>query len=511
VSRIPDASTVGAAEPSSAGGPDSLWPLRGARIDSAALIEPGGAQPTSYAGLIDVVERLARGLAAAGVGVGDIVAYALPNSGAAVALFLGTAAARAAAAPLNPGYSRDEFATYLRDLSPRVMVFDGVEPAAARRACRDLDIAQVDIGGGDVRRLAVDGVVGGGPSRTPEPDDIALLLHTSGTTSTPKSVPLRHRNLAVSARTIAASYELGPTDVSHCIMPLFHVHGLVASALAALDAGGAVLIPRRFSARSFWRDSRSHRATWFSAVPTMHRVLLERETPGDAGSLRFARSCSAALPGSVQEAFEDRIGIPLVQAYGMTEASHQMSTNPLPPGKRPLGSVGKASGTEIAIVDESWRPVDAESTGAVMVRGPGVVEGYLNAAEATASAFRDGWFHTGDIGTLSPDGYLRLRGRTKEMINRGGEKISPYEVEDVLLSHPSVCEAAVFALSHDRYGEVVGAIVVGPAADPAALRRHCAERLAAFKVPSRISVMPSIPKSSTGKVQRRLLSELIER
>jgi acyl-CoA synthetase (AMP-forming)/AMP-acid ligase II len=286
----------------------------------------------------------------------------------------------------------------------------------------------------------------------------------------------------------------------------------VASTLATLAAGGCVIAPRRFSASAFWHECATYGVTWYSAVPTIHRILLSRAEDGardhDGHRLRFARSCSSALAAPLMAAFEQRFELPLVEAYGMTEAAHQMASNPLPPGERRAGSVGLPTGTEIAILDEDWRAVPTGAVGEVCVRGPGVVDGYRSNPEATAASFRDGWFRTGDSGELSADGYLGLAGRIKELINRGGEKISPHEVEDALLAHPDVVEAVAFALPDAKYGETVGAAVVTRttlAED--VLRAHCGERLAAFKVPARVKVVDAIPKGPTGKVQRRLLAE----
>jgi acyl-CoA synthetase (AMP-forming)/AMP-acid ligase II len=351
-----------------------------------------------------------------------------------------------------------------------------------------------------------------GDGLEPSPDAIALLLHTSGTTGRPKLVPLRQRNLAHSMRTIAASYELTERDVSLCVMPLFHVHGLVASTLSALHAGGTVVAPPRFSASAFWPDAVSHGATWYSAVPTIHHVLAaaSETTPVPEHSLRFARSCSSALPPSLQETLEERFGVPVLQAYGMTEASHQMASNPLPPGERRAGTVGPATGIEVAVVDDEWQPVAVGAAGEVVVRGASVVDGYLDSPEATATSFRDGWFRTGDSGRLSADGYLTLEGRLKELINRAGEKISPHEVEDALLEHPAVAQAVAYALPDAKYGEQVAvAVVLGGDTSADDLTRHCRERLAAFKVPVSISMVERIPTGPTGKVQRRLLADLL--
>jgi acyl-CoA synthetase (AMP-forming)/AMP-acid ligase II len=405
---------------------------------------------------------------------------------------------------------------YLDDLRPRAMLFLDGAGATARDACTRLGVRPLGLAGETSASLDVEGI---GDGILPEIDanDVALVLHTSGTTGAPKGVYLRHRNLLASTDTIADTYRLTADDVSYCVMPLFHVHGLVASTFAALARGGTVVLPARFSASAFWGDVARWRATWFSAVPTIHRTLLLRAGDAPAGSehtLRFARSCSAALAPSVWQAFEERFEVPLLEAYGMTEASHQMASNPLPPAGRRPGTVGAATGVEVAVLDDDWRVLAPGVSGEVAVRGPSVVDEYRGNPEATAASFRDGWFRTGDRGSLSADGYLTLEGRIKELINRGGEKISPHEVEDALLSHPDVAEAVAFAQPDDKYGERVAALVVaaGPSGvDVDALRAHCAERLARFKVPETIEVADAIPKGPTGKVQRRLMAALIGR
>jgi acyl-CoA synthetase (AMP-forming)/AMP-acid ligase II len=449
---------------------ETLDVLAGHPDASPALVEPASGATLTYGELRDRVDACARELAVRGVAPGDTVAFWMPNGLEIVVTFLAAVRAGAAAAPLNPAYTDEEFRAYLADLKPRLTLQEG-------------DLTGTGTGG----RL---------PER--DPDAVALMLHTSGTTSRPKGVPIRQRNLAASARTIAQTYALGRDDVSHCVMPLFHVHGLVASTLAQLQAGGTVLVPSRFSAGAFWGHGATYGATWFSAVPTIHGILTERGTA--THELRFARSCSSALPPALLGQFESTFEIPLVEAYGMTEAAHQMASNPLPPGERRAGSVGVATGTEIRIMPD----------GEVAVRGPGVVDGYRDNPEANAVAFEDGWFRTGDSGTIDRDGYLFLAGRIKELINRGGEKISPHEVEDVLLRHPEVREAVAFAIPDRKYGEVVGAVVVTTGeVSSRALAVHAAVQLAAFKVPARIEIVESIPKGPTGKIQRRLLAEQI--
>jgi acyl-CoA synthetase (AMP-forming)/AMP-acid ligase II len=475
-----------------------------------ALVIPDDGGALTYEQLAARVEMLARRLAAAGIGRGDRVALALRNGPEIVELLLAITRVGAAAAPLNPASTADEFGFHLGDLRPRLLVLPAGDLMAARAAAASgaADTTIVDLA---VREGRPPDLVAGGSELTRgaayqvgEPDDVALLLHTSGTTSRPKQVPLLQRNLTASSSTIASHYHLGREDVSFCVMPLFHVHGLVASVLSTLATGGTVVIPRRLTPQRFWEQARRHHATWFSAGPTLHRMILDRaDAQGPSPALRFIRSCSSALSPALMERAEQVHGVPMLEAYGMTEASHQMASNPLPPGRRLPGSVGVATGTEISVVDDHRRPVPEGQCGEVVIRGPGVTPGYLDNPAANAEAFVDGWFRTGDCGVLE-DGHLRLAGRLKEMIIRGGENISPAEVEDVLRAHAAVDDAVCFGVADEKYGEVVAAaVVLSGDADAQVLIAHCRERLAVFKVPRTIHVLAEIPRTPTGKVQRR--------
>jgi acyl-CoA synthetase (AMP-forming)/AMP-acid ligase II len=348
----------------------------------------------------------------------------------------------------------------------------------------------------------------------PTPDDIALVLHTSGSTGRPKRVPLRHKNLLVSARNIAREYGLRRSDISLCIMPLFHIHGLVASTLAPLCSGGTVVVPTRFNPLNFWRTVREYEVTWYSAVPTMHQMLLTRvrkghHQPGDHASLRFIRSASAPLAPEVIHQMEETFGVPFVEAYGMTEASHQMSSNPLPPRKRIPGSVGHPTGIRISIIDDQGKHLGKGEKGEVVIQGPSIFSGYENNPQANAAAFVDGWFRTGDQGYLDKEGYLHLTGRIKDLIIRGGENIAPREVDDVLKKHPAIAEAVTFAVPHPTLGEEVAAAVVlhepGSVHAPQLLK-FCREKLAEFKCPKKIYIVKSIPLTATGKVRRQAVA-----
>jgi acyl-CoA synthetase (AMP-forming)/AMP-acid ligase II len=474
--------------------------------DRFALREPSGGSGLTARALGDEVSRLAGALAGAGIERGDRVALVLPNGPAFVQALLAVTALGAAAAPLNPAYTTEEYAFYLADLAPRALVLPAGEAGAARAAAPEGTVLlDAELPDGTVQ------LAGAGrarPFEPADPEDVALLLHTSGTTSRPKQVPLRHCNLVASARAIAAHYAFTAEDVSFSVMPLFHVHGLVASVLAPLAAGGGVIAPRRLSAGAFWPSLSDDAVTFFSASPTLLTMLLDqRPEGGPAPALRFVRSCSAALPGDLYARIESELGVPVLQAYGMTEASHQISSNPLPPARRAPDSVGVATGTTIATLDASGRELPAGTPGEVAVRGPGVTSGYLANEQANAEAFVDGWFRTGDRGLVGPDGHLTLEGRIKELIIRGGENISPYEVEDVLRRHPAVADAACFGLPDAKYGEVVGAaVVVRETTESRELIAFCRERLAQFKVPKVLEVVESLPKTATGKVQRAKLA-----
>ncbi|MFZ0169483.1 MAG: acyl--CoA ligase [Candidatus Dormiibacterota bacterium] len=483
--------------------------------DRAAVVVPEGPILT-YGRLRQLVSEGAEALASLGVGAHDRVAMALPDGAEAIVLFL-AAAFGATACPLNPAYKEDEFRFYLEDTQARVLLLPPGQGAEARRALpRGAMVIEAEIdAGGRLRLESQQPRLGARPVQPSGPDDVALVLHTSGTTGRPKRVPLRHRHLVASLGNITTHYRLDEEDVSLCVMPLFHVHGLVASALAALAAGGTVIAPRKFSPLQFWPLMRAHQPTWFSASPTPHRIFLRRHDAGKQSGtqrLRFVRSCSSALTPSQMTEMESCFGVPVLDAYGMTEASHQMTSNPLPPGRRQPGSVGRGTGVEIATMAEDGGLLPPGSTGEVVIRGPNVIDGYESNPVANAAAFAGGWFRTGDLGVLDQNGYLTLSGRLKEMINRGGEKIAPAEVDAVLESHPAVAEAVCFGQPDPDWGEVVAAAVVLRAgADRKDLLTHCRHHLAEFKVPSQLYIVDSIPRTATGKVQRRFVADAFMR
>jgi acyl-CoA synthetase (AMP-forming)/AMP-acid ligase II len=476
--------------------------------DHPAVVVPDGPTLT-HQQLRDAVEAAAGELSAAGVERDDRVGIVLPNGAELIVYFLAASLA-GTAAPLNPNYTKEEFRFYLEDTNAKTLVVLPGEAPAARAAL------------GESGRVVEANLASTSPGRSPGregwsagEDDVALVLHTSGTTSRPKRVPLRHKNLLASIENVARTYELGPEDVSLCIMPLFHVHGLVASTLATLRAGGTVVVPTRFNPMGFWPIARQYRATWYSASPTPHQLLLMRangQRPDGAEHLRFIRSCSSILTPAVQQQLEDVFGAPVLNAYGMTEAAHQMASNPLPPQRRVPGTVGRGTGVEIAIMDDAGNLMPTGAAGEVVIKGRNVIEGYENNPEANAKSFTDGWFRTGDQGNLDGEGYLSLAGRIKELINRGGEKIAPAEIDEVLGRHRAVAEAVAFAMPHPTWGEEVAAAVVvkEPVAEKE-LIKHCREHLADFKVPRQVFIVDSIPRTPTGKIQRRAVAESLTR
>jgi acyl-CoA synthetase (AMP-forming)/AMP-acid ligase II len=473
---------------------------------NVALLIPETGSRVSYDSLRHQVRAAADVFAGAGIRRGDRIALALPNGPAVIVGFLAASVA-ATAAPLNPAYRYEEFCFYLEDTNARLLVLppDGAEEARRAAVERNIPVLTAETSAsGEVRIL---GSAGTASARVPGPEDIALILHTSGSTGRPKRVPLRQLHLALSARNIVNTYQLSPDDRSLCLMPLFHVHGLVASTLSTLLAGGTVAVPARFNPLSFWRIVRDCGATWYSAVPTIHQLILARAgaaaKSGGAESLRFVRSCSAPLPVELAERLEALFHTPVLEAYGMTEASHQMASNPLPPRARKFGTVGPATGIEIATMNEAGELLAPGSKGEVVIQGPSVIRAYENNPDANAKSFVNGWFRTGDEGVIDDEGYLRLTGRLKEMINRGGEKIAPLEIDEVLLTHPAMGEAVSFGVPHPTWGEeVAAAVVLREPATEAELIAYCRDRLSDFKCPKKIYIVDSIPRTATGKVQR---------
>ncbi len=483
-----------------------------AKADPAlpAVAGESGALLT-YGELLSLAERTQNRLRAGGVGRGDPVAVVLGNGPHMASAFVAIASA-AGVAPLHPGLRERELREALRSLGAKALVVGDSAGPAAPAAARSLGIRTVrlrksDPGGG----FELEGLQTGKPADPAPsgPSDAALLLHTSGTTAKPKLVPLTQANLVASARNVARTLRLRPDDRCLNIMPLFHIHGLVGVLLASLWAGASVLATPGFAPMRFFRWLERLRPSWYSAVPTMHQAILQRAGRNPAGlsasRLRLVRSSSAALAPSVLSDLEDRFGCRVVESYGMTEASHQMASNPLPPQPRKPGTVGPADGPEMAVMGDGGNLLADGAVGELVIRGPNVMAGYADNPSANAAAFTDGWFRTGDQGYRDADAYYTITGRLKELINRGGEKISPREIDEALLEHPDVAQAVAFGAPHAKLGEEIAAAVVlreGRSLTRRDLADFAAERLAAYKIPRVFVFLDAIPKGPTGKLKR---------
>ena len=486
---------------------DLVWQLAKQEPERPVLLDSEGLV-TSRADLVDAITSWAARIEQLGLGGVDRIAVALPNGVRMATTFIGIAA-NAVCAPLNPKYTEAEAEFYLADLEAGLVVLDGdtapgVRAAAERRGVPILDLA--------VEPTLLDASSAVTVGR--QPGDIALILHTSGTTSRPKQVPLTHSNLLASARSIQSTLGLEPSDRCANVMPLFHIHGLVACLLASLHAGASVVCTAGFEPQTFLADVARHRCSWYSAVPTIHQAVLgaAAANPDDASrtELRFVRSSSSSLPPLVMDRLEQQFGVPVIEAYGMTEAAHQMTSNQLPPGDRRPGSVGVASGPEVSVVDAEGNHLPRGVVGELVIRGDSVMSGYLTPPEANDDAFFGDWFRTGDQGTIDPDGVVTLTGRLKEMINRAGEKIAPREVDEALLADPEVSEALAFALPHPTLGEDVAAVVVPvdpDRFDASAVLDRLRSRLSDHKIPRRLIVVDELPKGATGKPARIGLAE----
>ncbi|MEM8588656.1 MAG: acyl--CoA ligase [Pseudomonadota bacterium] len=486
--------------------------LLAAGNDSAPAIGAPDQKTLDFKGLHDLVHRTVEALNGMGIGRNDRVAIVLPNGPAMAAAFVSIGAG-ATTAPLNPAYREEEFSFYLSDLQAKALVVQAGDETPARAAAEKMGLAIIELRPGEAGDFTLGGPTSGigalDRGGFAEPDDVALILHTSGTTSRPKIVPLTQANIAASARHIGETVHLSPDDVCLNIMPLFHIHGLIAAVLSSLAAGGSVVCTPGFNALRFFSWLDAVRPTWITAVPTMYQAILARAArQGDitAGArLRLLRSSSASLPPQVMKRLEETFGCPVIESYGMTEAAHQMTSNRLPPGKRKPGSVGSAAGPEVAILGEGGAHLGAGGVGEIVIRGPNVTHGYEANPSANADAFVDGWFRTGDQGTMDEDGYLHITGRLKELINRGGEKVSPLEVDEILMDHPAVAQVVTFAMPHDKLGEEVAAAIVlrdGETATEGDIRDFARQRLADFKVPRTVVFLKEIPKGATGKLQR---------
>ncbi len=491
--------------------------------EAPALVVTSDRIPVSFRELVRLVDDLAGQLKRGGLLPGDRVALRAGSNAEFVVGLLAASRADLIVVPLDPALPLSEQRVRSEAAGARVVLVDGEGPDDKREPTLVWWTIAVTAGRDDAA-LTVNLDAATAPRRgvsTPEGlrRDDAMIMFTGGTTGVPKMVPWTHGNIASSVRATIAGYALGPRDATVAVMPLYHGHGLLAALLATLASGGTVLLPARgrFSAHTFWDDIDAVRATWYTAVPTIHQILLERAETDQPGSkragLRFIRSCSAPLTPETAQALQQTFSAPVVCAFGMTEATHQVATTAIDQNENPAettGLVGRSTGPEIRIIGSDGQPLPAEAVGEVWLHGPTVVRGYLGDPAITAANFTDGWLRTGDLGSLSAAGDLSIRGRIKELINRGGEKISPEHVEGVLASHPDVLEVAVFGVPDKLYGETVAAVIVpreSTSPTPAELAVFCRERLAAFEVPASFQVASALPHTAKGSLDRRAVAQ----
>jgi oxalate---CoA ligase len=485
--------------------------------DGAPAISAPGRSALRFGELRALIARTIAVLNGIGIGRNDRVAIVLPNGPEMASCFIACASG-VASAPLNPAYRADEFEFYLSDLNAKALIVERGSASPAVEVAKKLGVRLVELA--PLPEQGAGAFVLDLPSGTPcahggfaEAGDTSMVLHTSGTTSRPKIVPLSQANLAASAQNIRDTLKFTASDCGLNIMPLFHIHGLIAGVMAPLAAGSQVFCTPGFNALKFFGWMDEAKPTWFTAVPTMHQAILARASKNldviKRHPLRFMRSSSSSMPPQVIAEAEATFGAPLVEAYGMTEATHQMASNPLPPAARKPGTVGVAAGPEVAIMDEGGALLPRGSTGEIVIRGASVTAGYQSNEKANAEAFtsgeNSGWFRTGDQGVMDAEGYISITGRLKEIINRGGEKVSPREVDEILMDHPAVAQVVCFGMPHPKLGEEVAACVVlreGQQASERDLQAYVGSRAAEFKVPKKILFMEEIPKGATGKLQR---------
>ena len=476
--------------------------------DAIAITAPERPALT-YKALEEHIDSIAAQLASKGLTNSDRVAIVLPNGPEMATAFLAVSSYMSAA-PLNPSYKQVEYEFYLEDLNPKLVIIEQGSTNPVREAALKLSIPIAEI---NIKENAAAGAFNLFETtqtiELPSESTEALVLHTSGTTSRPKVVPLTQANLVASASNIASTLKLSDVDHSLNIMPLFHIHGLIAVLCASISAGASVCCTAGFNALKFFDLAAGEKITWFSGVPTMHQAILLRgqrqAQTAKALNLRFIRSSSASLPPAVFDELTELFDCPVIEAYGMTEATHQMTSNPLPPHVQKAGFVGLPAGPEVCIMDASGNQVAKGEEGEVCIKGENVTPGYDKNPDANAQSFINGWFRTGDQGMFDADGYLKITGRLKEIINRGGEKISPLEIDNVLMEHPAIQQVVSFAVADKSYGEEIGVAIVlgeGQSLTEAELKNYANERLARFKIPKYIRFLDEIPKGATGKMQR---------
>ncbi|HCX87130.1 MAG TPA: hypothetical protein DG761_03820 [Gammaproteobacteria bacterium] len=487
----------------------------------AFAVFPDSGLELTWLQLQKICRHLHAYLESLGAKPGDRIGMLTANGQSALELFLGCMYGGFTIATFNPVAGEAALRYVLDHSEVKVLFVDETNADAAMKICDEEMPTLKVVGTKATRPLSLPGARNKVVPFSPKPQDDALLIYTSGTTGRPKGVIHSHASLLAGSANTVAAHHLGREDRALCVLPICHINGQVVTVMAPLLSGSSVVMPSRFRVSKFWDWVRTHRCTWFSAVPTIISYLLgAEEAAADPEKMalahvRFGRSASAALPPAVHRAFVERFGIPLVETMGITETAAPILSNPLNPAAHRIGSPGKSCGNAVRIADERNAVLDPGSEGEIQVRGDNVMKGYLKDPEKTREAFTsDGWYRTGDLGHRDKDGYVFVTGRIKELIIKGGENIAPREIDDVLYQFPGVLEAAAVGIADSRYGEEVAACVVanpGNLIDVDELRAHCEKNLGAFKMPSVFHLMQTLPKGPSGKIQRRKLVDEIEK
>ncbi len=485
------------------------------------FIQSPDEKEITYGELLNYIEDTYFKLCSLKIKKEDKIAIVLGNGSFMACTFIAIAA-NYTSCPLNPSYTKEEFKFYYDDLKVKAVIMEENKSVDAKEAANELGIKVINLKRENISNdIALDiNNIKNKDKYLPlsTEDDIAMVLHTSGTTSRPKMVPLSQKNLLASARNISNTLNLTENDKCLNIMPMFHIHGLIAAILAPIYKSGSIITPPGFDALKFFRWLDEYTPTWYTAVPTMHQAILARAPRNKAiiknNQLKFIRSSSASLPSIVMKNLENTFNTSVIESYGMTEATHQMTSNPLPPSKRKAGSVGLAAGPEVALLCDKEIMHNIKKnrniTGQIIIKGDNVTTGYINNPKANDESYIDGWFLTGDEGLFDEDGYLKITGRLKEIINRGGEKISPKEIDEILLEHKSIQQAVAFSVPHEKLGEdLYAAVIIKEKEDinENQIKEYCKQRLTQFKIPRKILIVDEIPKGATGKLQRIGLHE----
>ena len=481
--------------------------------DKIAITSENKSQ-ISYKNLKIFIDNISKQLSGNGITNKDRAAIVLPNGPTMATSFLGISSYMSAA-PLNPSYKSEEYEFYLKDLNPKILIVEKNSKNLSIEIAKKLNIEICEL---KIHKDQPEGLFNLFENKSdyslPNENDEALVLHTSGTTSRPKIVPLSNNNIYSSSENISKSLDL--TDKDHClnIMPLFHIHGLIAVLATSMKVGASICASSGFNALKFLDLAKSEKITWYSGVPTMHQaILLRANKSGDVAkklNLRLIRSSSASLPPAVFKNLNEVFNCPVIEAYGMTEATHQMTSNPLPPKQQKAGFVGLPAGPEVCIMDDNGNILKQSNVGEICIKGDNVTLGYENNDDANKTSFTNGWFRTGDQGYFDNDGYLKISGRLKEIINKGGEKISPLEVDNVLMDHPSIDQAVCFGYEDKMLGEnIASAIIIkdGMECSENDVLNYAEKKLAKFKIPKKIFFVDEIPKGATGKLQRNVLAK----